>query len=155
LSPRSLRLELAPSYPLALGLLGLHGAAALCLAALVPGWPGVAAGMLVMALGLAAAWSRALLRSASAVRALQLGGASAELRLASGEVLAAEPAARRYVGRHLVLLPVRRPVRRTILVSRDMLDADSFRRLRIWALWGKLPVPPAKLPPVAGSQRSA
>jgi hypothetical protein len=39
----------------------------------------------------------------------------------------------------MVALPVRRPVRRTILVTRDMLDAGSFRALRVWALWGKLP----------------
>jgi hypothetical protein len=29
---------------------------------------------------------------------------------------------------------------RTILVTRDMLGASEFRRLRLWALWGKLPV---------------
>jgi hypothetical protein len=30
-------------------------------------------------------------------------------------------------------------VRRTLLITRDMAGADAFRRLRIWALWGKLP----------------
>jgi hypothetical protein len=151
LSSRSLRLELAPSLPLALVLVGLHGAAAACLILVLPGIAGMLAGTLVMGLGLAAAWSRALLRSASSVRGLQLG-AAVQLRLASGEVLAAEAAERRYVGRHIVLLPMRRPVRRTILVTRDMLGPDSFRGLRIWALWGKLPaVAQAKLP-VAGPQ---
>jgi hypothetical protein len=35
-------------------------------------------------------------------------------------------------------------VRRTILVTRDMLAGDAFRRLRIWALWGRLPAVAAK-----------
>ena len=39
----------------------------------------------------------------------------------------------------MVTLPVRRPMRRTILVTRDMLAAEEFRRLRLWALWGRLP----------------
>jgi hypothetical protein len=39
----------------------------------------------------------------------------------------------------MVNIPVVRPVRRTILVFRDMLGEDSFRCLRIWALWGKVP----------------
>ena len=33
-------------------------------------------------------------------------------------------------------LPVQR---RTILVTRDMLGREEFRRLRLWALWGRLP----------------
>jgi hypothetical protein len=39
----------------------------------------------------------------------------------------------------MVTLPVRGPVRRTVLVSHDMLGAEEFRRLRLWALWGRLP----------------
>jgi toxin CptA len=156
LSSRSLRLELAPSFPLALALLAAHGAAAACLILVLPGLAGVAAAALAIGLGLRSTWTRALLRSASSIRVLQLGGSTVEMELASGEALAAEPAGRRYVGRHLVLLPLRRPVRRTVLVSRDMLDADSFRRLRIWALWGKLPpLPQAELPPVARAQLPA
>jgi len=50
-----------------------------------------------------------------------------------------EVAARRYVSRFMVALPIRRPVRRTILVTRDMLAGGSFRALRVWALWDKLP----------------
>jgi hypothetical protein len=44
----------------------------------------------------------------------------------------------------LVTLSLRRPARRTLLVTRDMLHADSFRRLRVWALWGRLPAVAAK-----------
>ena len=99
---------------------------------------GLAIALLLLALGAATAWSRALLRSASSVRALEIAGPRLEVQLASGETVAAEPAARRYVGRFIVLLPLRRP-RRTLLVTRDMAGAEAFRRLRIWALWGKLP----------------
>ena len=66
--------------------------------------------------------------------------------LASGEKQSVEVAGRRYVSRLAVTLPLRRP-RRTILVTADMLPAADFRRLRVWALWGKLPgVAAAQLP---------
>jgi hypothetical protein len=79
------------------------------------------------------------LRAASSIRALELDGAKAVVRLSAGGRFAAELAERRYVGRHMVVLRLRSPLRRTLLVTRDMLDAESFRRLRIWALWGRLP----------------
>jgi hypothetical protein len=139
LNNRRLRLELAPSTFLATMIVASHAAAALCVLAVMPGTPGLLVAALLVLLGTASAWSRALLRSRSSVRALELKGADLEVELAGGETLAAEVAERRYVGRYLVILPLRRPVRRTILVTRDMADADSFRRLRIWALWGRLP----------------
>ena len=144
--PRRLRVELAPSAFLASALIALHAAAALCVLAVLPGAPGLALAALLALLGVAAAWSRALLRAPSSVRALELAGPQLELRLANGELFQAEVAARRYAGRHMVILPLRRPVRRTILVTRDMTGADSFRRLRIWALWGRLPVAVKQLP---------
>ena len=144
MSARGLRVELAPSAFLAVVLIALHAAAALCVLAVVPGVPGVLLAALLACLGMAAAWSRALLRAASSVRALELAGPKLEVRLASGDSFTAEVTERRYAGRYMVMLPLRRPVRRTILVTRDMMDADSFRRLRIWALWGKLPGVAAK-----------
>jgi hypothetical protein len=51
----------------------------------------------------------------------------------------------RYVSRWLVILPASGPegqVRR-LLVTRDMLPAEPFRRLRIWALWGAAARPAA------------
>ena len=39
----------------------------------------------------------------------------------------------------MVVLPLRTPFRRTLLVTADMLDPQEFRRLRIWALWNRLP----------------
>ena len=141
---RSLRLELAPSVPLAVALMGAHAAAALCLALALPPAAGIGAAALVVLAGAASARKRALLRGRAAVRALEVGGDTLEIRLASGESFPAELAERRYVGRHMVVLCLRRPVRRTILLTRDMADAQLFRRLRIWALWGKLPVVAAK-----------
>ena len=125
---------------LAVVLAALHAAAAFSLVMVLPGLPGLLAAGLLLALGVATVRSRALLRSAASVRAIELVGPKLEVELASGERFCAELAERRYVSRLLVLLPLRSPVRRTILISNDMAGGDSFRRLRIWALWGKLPV---------------
>jgi hypothetical protein len=145
------RLELCPSWVLAIAIVGVHAAAAICIFIVIPTLGGTALAAALLALGLAAAWSRALLRSKASVRALELSGPQITLELRSGERLAAELAATRHVSRVMVTLPVRRPVRRTILVSRDMLGAEEFRRLRLWALWGRLPkdqrfVAPKQLP---------
>ena len=132
------RLALSPSWILAGAIVALHAAGALCMVLVLPGIAGPAAGALLLALGLAAAWSRALLGAGKSMRALELG---AELRveLKNGQSFAAAVAARRHVSRYMVTLPLERPVRRTLLVTRDMLGAEEFRRLRIWALWGRLP----------------
>jgi hypothetical protein len=141
---RSLRVELAPSILLASAVVGLHLVAALCVLAVMPPPAGAALAAALAALGGATAWSRALLRSALSVRALELDGPKLVVELANGERFAAEAAERRYVGSWIVSLPIRRPVRRTILVTRDMAKGDLFRRLRIWALWGRLPNVAAK-----------
>ena len=132
-------MELAPSPVLAGAIIVLHAAAGLCVLAVMPSVPGGLLAGLLLALGLATAWSRALLRSRSSVRAFELDGAKLGLQLASGESFAVEVAERRYVTRFMVTLLVLRPMRRSILVTRDMLGEDLFRRLRIWAVWGKLP----------------
>ena len=139
-----LRLELSPSPALASILVGLHGAAAASAFAVLPTTSGAPLAAALLALGVAAAWSRALMRSRASVRAIELDGARVTLELAGGSRFPAELDQRRYVTRFLVTLPVRQPWRRTILVTRDMLHADSFRALRIWALWGKLPGVAAK-----------
>jgi hypothetical protein len=115
-----------------------HGAAALAVLKVMPGASGVMVAMLIAALGVLYVWGRALHRMPSSIKALELGGAQLDIELASGERLSAEASERRYVGRYLVLIPLRTP-RRTVLVTRDMADAAAFRRLRIWALWGRLP----------------
>ena len=148
MTARRLRLELKASPLLAAAIVAAHGAAAACVLAALPGSAGalVAAGLL--ALGAMAAASRALLKARGSVRALELEGAGLTVCLANGQRFAAEAAPRRYVSRHLVILRLtenaRRPVRRTLLVTRDMLAGDSFRRLRVWALWGRLPAVAAK-----------
>jgi hypothetical protein len=115
----------------------LHAIAAICVVAVLPGAAGGLLAAALIALGLAAAWSRALLGSAASVRGIELDGQSIALKLASGDRFVAEVAERRYVTRFVVALPVRRP-RRTVLITRDMLAPDSFRALRLWALWGKV-----------------
>jgi hypothetical protein len=135
------RFEFRPSPLLAAGILAAHAAAAACAWLALGGWKGALLAAALTALGAAAAWSRALLRSASSVRALEIGAGGPLLRLASGESRAAVLSPRRYVSRHLVALPYRiagRPIGGTLLVTAGMLEAQPFRRLRIWALWNRL-----------------
>jgi hypothetical protein len=139
LNARRLRLELGPSAFLAVAIIAAHVVAALCAAAVLPGAAGLAAAALLAFCGVALAWRGALLRAASSVRGLELDGEKLEVRLGGGGRFAAELAERRYVGRYMVVLCLQSPLRRRLLVTRDMLDAESFRRLRIWALWGRLP----------------
>jgi hypothetical protein len=146
--PRRLRLELSPSPGLAVVILAVHAAGGLCVLAVLPSAAGGLLAAALLGLGTAAVWSRALHRSGASVRSIELDGPQVILHLEGGESFVAETAQRRYVSRFLVALPVRRPVRRTIVVTRDMLDGNLFRALRIWALWGRLPaVMAAKRPP--------
>jgi len=133
------RLELSRSWTFAALILAMHGAAATSILLVMPSLAGAALGAGFVTLGAAAAWARALHASRGSVRALELGDALV-VELADGRRLTAEVGANRHVSRFMVTLPLRRPVRRTILVTRDMLDPEEFRRLRLWALWEKLPV---------------
>ena len=139
------RFELTPSWKFAVAVVILHGIAGASAIVVMPDWRGYALAIALLALGAVSAWSRALLRSATSVRALEFAGEAVTLELTSGERFAAEIGAPRHVSRLMVTLPVRKPARRTILVTRDMLGGDLFRLLRIWALWGRLPA-------VAGKQ---
>jgi hypothetical protein len=140
LNQRRLRLELRPSRLLATAIVASHSAAAACALLALPLAPGALLAASLLALGILAARSRALLRSPGSVRLLELEGHKARVTLANGDTREAEAAERRYVSRLVVALPLRPPVGRTILITRDMLGAESFRRLRGWALWGRLPV---------------
>jgi len=128
------RLALLPSRFLAAAILGLHMAAAGCARLALPGWGGIALAAALLVAGLVAARSRALLAAPTSPRALVLGDRLA-VELVNGETLSGE---RRpgHVSRWLVTLPVEK---RTLLVTRDMLGEEEFRRLRLWALWGRLP----------------
>jgi hypothetical protein len=134
------RFELQPSRKLAAAIVALHAVAALSVLRVLPGAAGglIAAGLLT--LGISAAWTRALLRSARSVRAFAIAGESVTLELADGERFEARIGERRHVSRFMVTLPVGKPMQRTLLVTHDMLGADLFRTLRIWALWKRLPV---------------
>jgi len=147
LSPAA-RLELAPSPALAGAILFAHAAAAAALWICAPGGVGIALGLAVIALGAALAWRRALLRSPRSVRAIELDGERLRCHFADGTSLAAAAPKRRYVSRHLVIVPLGRLLDPTLLVTADMLGAREFRRLRLWSLWGRLPsrVAPKQLP---------
>jgi hypothetical protein len=142
------RLELSPSWNVAGAIMVLHAAAAASVLTVFQGFSGFALAAGFLLLGVAAAWARALLRSAASVHALELSGNDMLLELNDGRRLPVELGANRHVSRLMVTLPVRRPLRRTVLVARDMLGAEQFRRLRLWALWGKLP----RAPGVAAKQ---
>jgi hypothetical protein len=151
----ALRLGLRPSRALAGGIIVAHGAAALAAYVAIPGALTALLAVLLLALGIATAWSRALLAAPSSIRTIEVGGAQAAIELASGERFAAEVAQRRYVTRYLVALPLRSPDRRTLLVTADMLAPEEFRRLRIWALWNRLPAAPLSDRGVAAKQLPA
>ena len=142
----STRLELSPSWIFAAAILLLHAAAAGSVLAVMPGLAGIALGAGLFLLGIAAAWARGLHGSRASLRALELSGSEILLELKDGRRFQAELGANRHVSRFMVSLPVRRPVRRTILVTGDMLRAEEFRTLRLWTLWGKLPVAAKQLP---------
>ena len=134
------RFKLSPSPLLAAGILAAHGAAAVAVCLVMRGWAAAGLAMALFLLGAAAAWSRALLRSPSSVRAIQVGGEQPVFELATGESLSATVGDRRYVTRFVVALPLGSPLSRTLLVTADMLGPGEFRRLRLWALWSRLPV---------------
>ena len=140
----ALRLELRPSAALAALIVLAHGAAAIATYVALPGAMAALLAAMLLILGLAAAWSRALLRNPGSIRALEIGAAQPVVELATGERFTAEVAPRHYVSRFLVILPLVSPFRRTLLVTGDMLEPDEFRRLRIWTLWNRLPRVAAK-----------
>jgi hypothetical protein len=132
---------LVPSRSLALLIVVAHGAAGAAVTAVAPqavaGW---ILAVLLVALGMATAWDRALLRGGRAVRAFAcLGPELIELKFADGGRARARVAVRRWVGPGLVVLALSTPGRRSLLVTAAMLERDAFRRLRMWALWGAIP----------------
>ena len=147
-SARRARFELSPSPLLATLIVAAHLAAAAAICSVMRGWAAAGVAIAIFLLGLAAAWSRALLLSRASVRAIEVGGEVPVFELAGGERLAVEVSHRRYVTRFVVCLPLARPLGRTLFVTADMLGPREFRRLRLWALWERLPgVAPAQLAP--------
>ncbi len=136
----TLSLELSPSRGFAAIIVTVHAAAAACIAAVLPGIAGELVAVLLLALGIFTALDRALLRQPDSVRSLLIEGPQAlGLVTANGRRSDVRVGNRRHVSRLAVILPIQHTMRRTIVVTRDMLDADSFRKLRLWALWGRVP----------------
>ena len=123
-----------------------HLLAALCILAVSTSGAAFALAMLVLALGGASAWDRALLRGRQSPRSLEISAQGRlEVRLADGSRIPSEAA--RMVNRLLVALILRNRTRSSVLIVAGMLAPEEFRRLRVWALWGRLPgVAPAQLP---------
>jgi uncharacterized membrane protein len=135
-----LSLKLSPARGFAAIIVALHAAAAACVAAVLPGIAGGLVAVLLLALGLFTALDRALLRHPHSVRSLLIEGPDAlVLVAANGRRSDVLVGARRHVTRLAVIVPVRHTMRRTIVVTRDMLDVESFRKLRLWTLWGRVP----------------
>jgi hypothetical protein len=134
-----IRFELAPSPALAAAIVLAHGLAALAAWTALPELSGILLAFALAALGVAAAWSRALLRARGSLRAIELEGGKAVFELAGGARMQAPAGGRRYVARHLLAVPLGGPLGRTALVTADMLRPGEFRRLRIWALWNRQP----------------
>ena len=139
-SAQPVRLALSPSGSFAALIVIVHAVAGLCFLTLLTGWGGAAIAALFSALGGAAAWDRALLRAARSPRAIEIRPSGEALCLfANGQSAAIEAPGGNGISRSWVALRLRSPLRRSLLVAADMLQPESFRLLRLWARWGKLP----------------
>ena len=117
-----------------------HTVAAACFLTVLTGWEGMATAVLIFALGAVAAWDRALLRFAVSPRSIDiLPSGEARCVLASGDSVMVHALGAASVNRFWVALAVAAPYRRALLVTPGMLPPESFRLLRLWALWGRLP----------------
>jgi hypothetical protein len=118
----------------------LHATAALVILTVLTAWLAVAAALLIFGLGIAAAWDRALLRSRRSLRAIEIRpSGEAVCLLADGSTAAVEARPGSGVSRYWVALRLHARWQRSALVAGGMLPPESFRLLRLWALWGKLP----------------
>jgi hypothetical protein len=133
------RLALSSCGRFAALILLLHGTAALCFLTVLTGWSGIAAALLMLALGVSAAWNRALLRGRRSPRAIEIHPSGEACRFADGATAAVRAIGGSGITRHWVALGLDSPLRRSLLVAAGMLPPDAFRLLRLWALWGKLP----------------
>jgi len=134
-----LRLELRASRALAAAILALHAAAALSVLGVMGGLEGAGLSIGLMLVGALAARDRALLVGSRAVRALELGREGAfTAELANGVRIAGKAGARRHLGPWWVVVPLA-GAPWAALVVKGMLAPEAYRRLRVWALWGRLP----------------
>ncbi len=139
-----LRVELRGSAALTGLALAVHMAAGCIVVVVLPMLAAILALGLLAFLAISAVREKTFHVAPHAPAALYLGyDGGLILRLRDGGEATATVAARRYVGRWLVVLDLEGGAggRRTMLVARDMLAPEAFRLLRLWALWGTLPRP--------------
>jgi hypothetical protein len=134
-----LQFPLLPSPGFALLIVVAHVAAAACFLTILKGWAGTLGAVLLLGLGCAAAWDRALLRSSRSPRAIVIDGSTARCLQRNGDAVPIVPPGGSGVGRHWIALRLASARRSALLVTRGMLAPESFRLLRLWARWGKLP----------------
>ena len=103
---------------------------------------------MLLVLGIASAWDRALLRSSRSPKAIEiLFSGEARCLFADGGSAAIDTPGGSGVTRYWVAMRLRSPLRRSLLAAAGMLSPESFRLLRLWALWGRVPgVVPRQLP---------
>ena len=134
--------SLRASPRLALFLVCAHVAAGAAAWLAIGGAAGGVIALLVMAAAAAAIHGRALLLALDSPGRLEFT-AGGELRIVDriGRDWAPVAATPRYVSRWFVIVAASNPAGRVhrVLVTRDMLPPEPFRRLRIWALWGLAP----------------
>jgi len=120
--------------------MAMHATAAACFLATLSGFSGPALAILVLGLGAASAWERALLRGSRSPRAIEIAASgTAVVVLADGEALAVRPVRGIGVTRYWVALRPASITGRAVLVTSGMLGPAQLRILRLWALWGRIP----------------
>jgi hypothetical protein len=114
--------------------------AAGCFLTILKGWVGIALAILILALGAVAALDRALLRLTGSPRAIEIEpSGEARCILKNGDSSSIRALGAASVNRYWIALAMAAPTRRALLVTPGMLAPESFRLLRLWALWGRLP----------------
>lgn len=136
-----IRVDLKPSRRLGAALVAAHGAAALTLLPLaLPAWAKVLIALCIAASLCHALWRHAWLRSAASVTAIEVReGAGAGVEMRGGECHEARVLGTTYVSAALCVVNLRiagRLLARHAVVVSDNVDAESFRRLRVWLRWG-------------------
>jgi hypothetical protein len=133
-----LQFALLPSPGFALLIVVAHACAAACFLTILKGWAGALGALLMLGLGCAAAWDRALLRSSRSPQSILIDGSGARCLQRNGDAVPIEPRGGG-VSRYWVALRLASARRGSLLVTGSMLAPESFRLLRLWARWGKLP----------------
>jgi toxin CptA len=135
-----LRVTLKPSRFLAAVLVAAHAAAAVTLLPLaLPAWVKLLIALCIAGSLCHALWRHAWLRSAVSVTAIELHeGGAAGVEMRDGGCREARVLRTTYVSAALCVVNLQIPgavfARHAIVVS-DNVDAESFRRLRVWLRW--------------------